>query len=58
MVTALIQPVTSEFLIAPNTVKLDNAGEEFPEEVFPGDFLCPERQDKFVELEAFISNMR
>ena len=57
MVTALIQAVTSEFLIAPDAVKLDNTGEEFPEEVLPRDFLRSERQDEFVEFKAFICNV-
>ena len=57
MVTALIQAVTSEFLIAPGAVKLDNTGEELPKEVLPRDFLRTERQDKFVEFKGFISNV-
>ena len=57
MVTALIQAVTSEFLIAPDAVKLDNTGKELPEEVLPRDFLRSERQDEFVEFKAFICNV-
>lgn len=57
MVTALIQAVTGKFLIAFDAVKLDNTGKELPEEVLPRDFLCPERQDEFVEFEAFIGNV-
>ena len=57
MVTALIQAVTSEFLIAPDAVKLDNAGEELPKEVLPGDFLGSEGKDEFVEIEVFVSNV-
>ena len=57
MVTALIQAVTGKFLIAFDAMKLDNTGKELPEEVLPRDFLCPERQDEFVEFEAFIGNV-
>ena len=48
MVTALIQAIPCEFLIASYAVKLDYTCEKFPEEVFPGDLLSPERQNKLV----------
>lgn len=57
MVTALIEAVTGKFLVAFETVKLDNACEKLPEEVLPGDFLRAQRQDELVELETLVSHV-
>ena len=57
MVTALIQAVTGEFLIAPNAVKLDNTGKELPEEVLPGYLFGSKGEHEFVEIEVFVGDV-
>ena len=58
METALVELVACEALIALDAVELNHTGKELPEEVPPRNFLGPQTQDKFVELEAFISDVR
>ena len=58
MVVTLVQLVARESTIARRALELDDTGEQLPKEVPPGDLLGPQAEDKFVQLEVFVRNVR
>ena len=58
VVAALAEFVACELVVACSALELDDAGEKLPEEISPGNFLSSQRQHEFIELEAFVSDVR
>lgn len=58
MVATLVEFVAREFRVAGQALEFDDASEELPEEVTPGDLLRSEAKHKFVEFKGLVSNVR
>jgi len=58
VVAALVKRVAREFGQTGVALELDDARKEFPKEVSPGDFLRAQTQDKLVEFERLIRDVR
>lgn len=58
MIAALIELVARKALIALYTVKLYHTGKKLPKEVSPWDLFRTQAKHKFVELKAFVGDVR